>query len=286
MKKTVSSVLAAIMFFFSGFYRVLAGGDNLKIAVIRNDNVDTTAFWEGINSVSGAQLSTHNIPPLESYELLGRKIHYVLSNGNYIGDYSMNFIDISIPFQEVANPNSTLFRTEISTLWSNRDLVMVMYDATNEPEIGWEQFMLSYTEFVKRSDKYALLMFVPINSEYVDDTQRSWLANFVCRAENTWLRDHPHRGKELPQFISTTPGYRYENVLNQIVREFVERKKKNHHAFAAMFNSKATRIVLIAGALVCIGFLVYASCTAESDIDELKENLSHYSENVESEIII
>lgn len=280
MKKTVSSVLAAIMFFFSGFYRVLAGGDNfLKIAVIRNDNVDTTAFWEGINSVSGAQLSTHNVPPLESYELLGRKVHYVLSNGNYIGDYSMNFIDFSIPFQEIANPNPTLSKTEIGTLLSNYDLVMVMYDATNEPEIGWEQFMLSYTEFVKQFNKYALLMFVPINSEHIDDVQRSWLANFVCRAENTWLRDNPHRGKELPQFISTTPGYRYENVLNSIVREFVDKKKKNN-AVAAIFNSTTTKIILIAGALVCIGFLVYTSCTAESDIDELKENLSHYSENV------
>lgn len=281
MKKTVSSVLAVIMFFFSGFYRVFAGGEgDFNIAVIRNDDVNTTAFWEGINSVSGAQLSTHNVPPLEPYELLGRKIHYVLSNGNYIGEYFMKFIDFSIPFQEIANPNPTLSKTDIGALLSNCDLVMVMYDATNEPEIGWEQFMLSYTEFVKQFDKYVLLMFVPINSEHIDDIQRNWLANFVCRAEKTWLQNNLHKGKELHQFISTTPGYKYENVLNLIVREFVERKKKNNHALVALFNSKVTRIVLITGALVCIGFLVYNSCTSESDIDEPVEQLNHYLGNV------
>ena len=158
--------------------------------------------------------------------------------------------------------------------------MMVTYDSTNEPDIGWEQFMLKYTEFVKQNDKHALLMFVPINSEYIGDTQRNWLANYVGRAENAWLREHPHKGKELPQFISNIPGYKSENVLNQIVREFVERKKKPFLPLIASFNNKITKIALVTGALIFIGFLVYNGCTADHDTDEVTEQLEHYFENV------
>ncbi len=160
MKKFFSCFLASLICILGGVEYVFAGGGDsseaIQIAVISDLNADATGLLDNISNMPSVEKLGTNSLQIGSSTINSRKIRYnkptfLTDNHEYeapIGNHSVVFHEIKIPFTEITNPNSEfLFNGQKNNYWQQCDMVMVVFDAIQKPEIGWSAYSDSYVNF-------------------------------------------------------------------------------------------------------------------------------------------